>query len=64
LKKTQIRKVAQANNENTDFAVPTGVRFASYTAQFLPENNANYQGDLYFKYNDGSNVCYSLKAGI
>lgn len=52
----EIRKVVRVGNENTDFAVPTGVRFKSYVAQFLPENNANYQANLFFKYNDGSNA--------
>ncbi|WP_084555007.1 hypothetical protein [[Phormidium ambiguum] IAM M-71] len=52
----QIRKVVRVGNENTDFAVPTGIRFTSYVAQFLPENNANYQANLFFKYNDGSNA--------
>ncbi|HIK17956.1 MAG TPA: hypothetical protein IGS53_22075 [Leptolyngbyaceae cyanobacterium M33_DOE_097] len=53
---TQIRKLAELGNENTDFAVPTSFRFSSYTAQFVPENDANYVGELYFKYNDGSNA--------
>lgn len=51
----QIRKVVRVGNENTDFAVPTGIRFRSYIAQFLPENNASYQANLFFKYNDGTN---------
>lgn len=60
--KTQIRKTAQAGNENTDFAVPTGVRFATYKAYFTSENNANFNNELFFKYNDGSNAkVYSNK---
>ncbi len=52
----EIRKIATKGNQNTDFAVPTGVRFTSYVAQLLPENNADYGIDMYFKYNDGSNA--------
>lgn len=52
----QIRKIAMRGNQNTDFAVPTGVRFTSYIAQLLPENNANYGIDMYFKYNDSSSA--------
>lgn len=54
--KVEIRKIATKGNQNTDFAVPTGVRFTSYIAQLLPENNADYGIDMYFKYNDGSNA--------
>ena len=42
------------SNANTDFAVPTGVRFSSYIAQMTPENNSRYQADVYLKYNDGT----------
>ncbi|HIK17378.1 MAG TPA: hypothetical protein IGS53_19085 [Leptolyngbyaceae cyanobacterium M33_DOE_097] len=51
----QVRKRSQRGNENTDFAVPTGVRFTYYIAQLVPENNATYDAELFFKYNDGSN---------
>lgn len=54
--KIEIRKLVRSGNENTDFAVPTGIRFTSYIAQLLPENNADYEANLYFKYNDGSNA--------
>ncbi|MBE9226066.1 hypothetical protein IQ264_11585 [Phormidium sp. LEGE 05292] len=52
----QVRKVVRVGNENTDFAVPTGVRFKSYVAMLLPENTANYDARLFFKYNDGSSA--------
>ncbi|MCL6436523.1 MAG: hypothetical protein K6T90_20420 [Leptolyngbyaceae cyanobacterium HOT.MB2.61] len=54
--KTVIRKVIALNNSNanTDFAVPTGIRFSSYIGRFIPENNARYQVDVNLKYNDGS----------
>ncbi len=54
--KIEVRKIAEAGNQNTDFAVPTSVRFTSYVAQLLPENNADYGIDMYFKYNDGSSA--------
>jgi len=51
-----IRKVITLNNTNanTDFAVPTGTRFKSYTAQVTPENNSHYGIEVNLKYNDGS----------
>lgn len=52
--KIELRKVATKGNHNSDFAVPVGVKFTSYVAQLLPENNADYGIDMYFKYNDGS----------
>ena len=52
----QVRKIATKGNQNTDFAVPTGVRFTSYVAQLLPENDASYGIEMYFKYNDGSSA--------
>jgi hypothetical protein len=42
------------NNWNTDFAVPVGVAFSSYTVRIVPENNANYQITINLKYNNRS----------
>lgn len=54
--KSVIRKrVATANtNANVDFAVPTGIAFTSYVAEFLPENNSRFQVAVNFKYNDNT----------
>lgn len=54
---TEIRK--QIKNEllgpgnwNTDFAVPGEENFDFFVAFFTPENDARYQGAVYFKYPD------------
>ncbi|WP_088889652.1 hypothetical protein [Leptolyngbya ohadii] len=54
--KAVIRKqIATANtNANVDFAVPSGIAFTSYIAEFLPENNARYRVAVNFKYSDNS----------
>ncbi len=51
-----IRKVIASNNSNanTDFAVPTGVRWATYVGRLIPENNATYTAEANLKYNDNS----------
>ncbi len=53
---TSIRKVIASNNSNanTDFAVPTGIRFVTYIGKLIPENNARYQVEVNLKYNDNS----------
>lgn len=54
---TQIRKKIEAiasNNFNTDFAVPTGIKFASFKGVMLPENNATYGVTINLKYADKS----------
>jgi len=38
------------NNWNTDFVVPAGVRFSYYAVTITPENNANYNISIHFKY--------------
>ena len=55
-RQTTIRKVIASNNSNanTDFAVPTGVRFTSYIGRFIPENNAGFTAEVNLKYNDGT----------
>ncbi len=57
-KQRAIRKVIELNNSNanTDFAVPTGVRFSSYSARVTPENNSNYGIEVNLKYNDNSSA--------
>jgi hypothetical protein len=60
---TKIRKEIQTgpfgNNWNTDFAVPAGVKFKSYKANMIPENNADYQVAINMKYSDDtSDVAY------
>lgn len=54
--KSMIRKVVASGNSNAnvDFAVPTGISFATYTAEFLPENNARFRVSVNFKYNDNT----------
>lgn len=56
---TEIRK--QIKNEifgdgnwNTDFAVPGEENFDFFVAIFTPENDARYQGAIFFKYGDNS----------
>jgi len=41
-------------NLNTDFAIPTGLRFDYYVLEFLPENNEHYDGSVTMKNADGS----------
>ncbi len=57
-RKRVIRKVIELNNSNsnTDFAVPTGVRFSSYVEQLIPENNSRYQANVNLKYNDNTSA--------
>jgi len=51
----QIKKGAFGpGNLNTDFAVPTGIRFDYYVLEFLPENNEHYDGSVTMKNPDGS----------
>lgn len=54
--KSVIRKqVATGNsNANVDFAVPSELRFTSYIAEFLPENNNRFRVAVNFKYSDNS----------
>lgn len=51
-----IRKqIATANtNANVDFSVPAEIRFNSYFAEFLPENNNRFRVAVNFKYPDNS----------
>jgi len=51
---TTIRKTIKRGDENTGFAVPTGQDFQSFTVQMIPENTANYELAVDFKYSDGS----------
>ncbi len=54
--KSVIRKVvATANtNANVDFAVPSGIPFRSYIAEFLPENNARFRVAVNFRFADNT----------
>ena len=38
------------NNWNTDFVVPTGIRFNYYAVTITPENDARYDVSVHFKY--------------
>lgn len=42
------------SNWNTDFAVPSGVRYSRYVATIVPQNQAEYQVQLNLKYADDS----------
>jgi len=42
--------VLVSNNWNTDFVVPSGVRFSYYAITITPENNADYDISIHFKY--------------
>lgn len=42
--------VLVGNNWNTDFIVPAGIRFSFYAVTITPENNANYDISIHFKY--------------
>lgn len=44
------------NNWNTDFAVPTGTKFQSFTASLTPENEAVYDVSINLKYNDDTTI--------
>lgn len=54
--KSAIRKrIATGNsNANVDFAVPSEIRFTSYVAEFVPENNTRYRVTVNFRYSDNS----------
>ncbi|MBD2099474.1 hypothetical protein H6F94_00990 [Leptolyngbya sp. FACHB-261] len=64
---TQVRKTVSpagtlvtGNNWNTDFAVPNGNRFRRYTVTILPENDGQYNIQMYLKYsNDTSDQFYN-----
>jgi hypothetical protein len=43
-----------SNNWNTDFIVPSGVRYKRYTAKVLTDTNGQYDLKMVLKYNDGS----------
>jgi hypothetical protein len=54
---THIRKTINSiigNNFDTDFAVPTGVKFASFKGMMLPENDGTYGVTINLKYPDNS----------
>lgn len=54
---THIRKQIDAigkNNFNTDFAVPSGVKFASFKGVMVPENDGKYGVTINLKYPDNS----------
>jgi len=54
---THIRKQIDAigkNNFNTDFAVPSGVKFASFKGVMVPENDGKYGVTINLKYSDNS----------
>lgn len=54
--KSVIRKQIAAGNSNAnvDFAVPSGITFTSYTAEFVPENNNRFRVAVNFRYSDNS----------
>jgi hypothetical protein len=47
-------RIDLGNNFNADFAVPTGIKFTSYKAVMLPENDANYDVAINLKFADMS----------
>lgn len=54
---TRIRKQIDAigkKNFNTDFAVPSGVKFASFKGVMVPENDGKYGVTINLKYPDNS----------
>ncbi len=51
-----ISTLITRNNWNTDFAVPGGRAFNRYVVTILPENNANYDIKLNFKYSDNTAI--------
>ncbi len=63
---THIRKSINSiigNNFDTDFAVPTGIRFKSYRATMVPENDGTYGITVNLKYSDNS-VSTALRRDI
>lgn len=54
IQKTVSLRALGNNDWNTDFAVPTGVRFRYYMVHVYPQNNATYQVAVNFKYNDNT----------
>lgn len=57
--KTEIRKQIQdsvilRNNWNTDFAVPSGIKYDFYVGNMTAENTDNYDVSINLKYPDGS----------
>ena len=56
---TQVKKsvsppgfLVTRNNWNTDFAVPGGVAFRSFTATIIPSDSTKYDIAVYLKYSD------------
>lgn len=42
------------NNWNTDFAVPSGIRFTRYVATIVPGSTAEYNVSVYLKYSNNT----------
>jgi hypothetical protein len=42
------------NNWNTDFAVPSGIRFTRYIATVIPGSTAEYNVQVYLKYSNNT----------
>lgn len=63
--KTEIRKQIQKtllikDNWNTDFAIPIGKTYNFFVGTMIPENTANYEVSIRFKYPDNtSDTVYS-----
>jgi hypothetical protein len=56
---TQIRRQIKPGflgpgNIHTDFSVPSTENFEFFEVVFVPENDANYQVDINFRYSDGT----------
>jgi hypothetical protein len=50
----QIDSMIGGKNFNTDFAVPAGVKFTSFRAAMIPENDGKYGVTINLKYPDNS----------